>query len=168
MHCAPCVNDKGRAGDRNHSSTAAPPPHRRFPCPWHTVRCSGGTRGESTHLNTFACGKTELDPAILRRGTVFVEFEPQTRIEGEIQAMPADFPVTQLWKVLTGKAAGRTNDDHITVFDSVGFAIEDYSALRYLRECVNGTSLCEEIDLVADPDDPKNLFGFALSPSPVG
>lgn len=55
MHCAPCVNDKGRAGDRNHSSTAAPPRHRRFPCPWHTVRCSGGTRGESTHLNTPAC-----------------------------------------------------------------------------------------------------------------
>lgn len=123
------------------------------------------------HINAIGgdCpGKTELDPAILRRGTVFVEFEPQTRIEGEIQAMPEDFPVTHLWKVLTGEAVGRTGDDHITVFDSVGFAIEDYSALRYLRESVSGTSLCEEIDLVADPDDPKDLFGFALTPSPVG
>nr|WSY48854.1 hypothetical protein OG999_00925 [Streptomyces sp. NBC_00886] len=62
-----------------------------------------------------------------------MEFEPQTRIEGEIQAMPADFPVTQLWKVLTGEAADRTDDEHITTFDSVGFAIEDCSALRYLR-----------------------------------
>jgi hypothetical protein len=46
--------------------------------------------------------------------------------------------------------------------------VEDYSALRYLRESVSGTSLCEEIDLVADPDDPKDLFGFALAPSLVG
>ncbi|MFD5384856.1 ornithine cyclodeaminase [Streptomyces sp. NPDC059474] len=122
------------------------------------------------HINAIGgdCpGKTELDPEILRRGTVFVEFEPQTRIEGEIQALPETFPVTPLWKVLAGEAAGRTTENDITVFDSVGFAIEDYSALRYLYESVSGSPLCEEIDLVADPDDPKDLFGFALAPIPV-
>ncbi|WP_276064851.1 hypothetical protein [Streptomyces rapamycinicus] len=112
-------------------------------------------------------GKTELDPEILRRGTVFVESEPQTRIEGEIQALPGTFPVTPLWKVLAGEAEGRTAENEITVFDSVGFAIEDYSALLYLYESVSGGPLCEEIDLVADPDDPKDLFGFALAASPV-
>ncbi|WP_125610062.1 ornithine cyclodeaminase [Specibacter cremeus] len=122
------------------------------------------------HINAIGgdCpGKTELDAEILERGDVFVEFDPQTRIEGEIQQMPADFAVTEFWRVLCGNAPGRTSDDQITVFDSVGFAVEDFSALRYARDSVAGTDFFEEIDLVANPDDPKDLFGLigALSPS---
>jgi ornithine cyclodeaminase len=114
-------------------------------------------------------GKTELDPAILRDAAVFVEFAPQTRIEGEIQAMEPDFPVTELWKVLTGQHAGRASTDQVTVFDSVGFAVEDLSALRYVRDAVRGTPWVDQIDLVAEPDDPKDLFGMvtALSPLPA-
>jgi ornithine cyclodeaminase len=122
------------------------------------------------HINAIGgdCpGKTELDPAILGRAGVFVEYTPQTRIEGEIQQMPADFPVTELWQVLTGTAAGRTSEDQITVFDSVGFAIEDFSAMRFVRDAVEGTGFVEDIDLVAAPEDPKDLFGFIGSFSPV-
>src|SRR5690606_28632238 len=53
------------------------------------------------HLNAIGgdCpGKTELDPAILDRAGVFVEFEPQTRIEGEIQAVPGGIPWTERWR----------------------------------------------------------------------
>ncbi|MCP2635425.1 ornithine cyclodeaminase [Microbacterium sp. HD4P20] len=122
------------------------------------------------HINTIGgdCpGKTELDPLILERGPVFVEYAPQTRIEGEIQNVPADFPVTEFWEVLAGLAPGRTAVEQITVFDSVGFAIEDFSALRHLRSDVAGTDLAHDIDLIAAPDDPKDLFGFAVSPVPV-
>lgn len=122
------------------------------------------------HINTIGgdCpGKTELDPRILERGPVFVEYPPQTRIEGEIQNVAADFPVTEFWRVLNGSAAGRTSPDQVTIFDSVGFAIEDFSALRYLRQSVSGTPLAQEIDLVAAPEDPKDLFGFANAPVPV-
>jgi ornithine cyclodeaminase len=123
------------------------------------------------HLNTIGgdCpGKTELDAAILDRSSVFVEYTPQTRIEGEIQQRPADFPVTELWEVLTGRAAGRTSPEQITLFDSVGFAIEDFSALRFVRDRVAGTAFEQRIDLVADPDDPKDLFGLVGAFSPVG
>ncbi|GAA3728558.1 ornithine cyclodeaminase [Leifsonia bigeumensis] len=123
------------------------------------------------HLNAIGgdCpGKTELDPAILDASTVFVEYPPQTRIEGEIQNRPEDFPVTEFWKVLTGEAPGRTSDDQVTVFDSVGFAIEDFSALRYVRDSVDATDFYEDIDLVANPDDPKDLFGFVGAFAPVG
>jgi ornithine cyclodeaminase len=123
------------------------------------------------HLNAIGgdCpGKTELDAAILDRSTVFVEYAPQTRIEGEIQQRPADFPVTELWEVLTGRAAGRTSAAQITVFDSVGFAIEDFSALRFVRDQVAGTAFEQRIQLVADPDDPKDLFGLVGAFSPVG
>jgi ornithine cyclodeaminase len=119
------------------------------------------------HINAIGgdCpGKTELDPAILSRSSVFVEYPPQTRIEGEIQQMDAKFEVTEVWRVLAGDVPGRTSLDQVTVFDSVGFALEDFSALRYVRDQTKGTKYSQQLDLVADSDDPKDLFGFANDP----
>jgi ornithine cyclodeaminase len=122
------------------------------------------------HINAIGgdCpGKTELDPAILEGGHVFVEFPPQTRIEGEIQQLPADFPVTELWRVIAGEEAGRTSPADVTIFDSVGFAIEDFSVLRFLRDSIAGTPFVGNVDLVVEPDDPKDLFGLVTSNAPV-
>ncbi|TFC52214.1 ornithine cyclodeaminase [Cryobacterium sp. TMT1-21] len=126
--------------------------------------------GPGVHINAIGgdCpGKTELDGAILHRSDVFVEFTAQTRIEGEIQQMHPEFPVTEMWQVLLGQASGRTSVDQITVFDSVGFAIEDFSALRFLQDAVDQTRFYTDIDLVADPDDPKDLFGLVTAGAPV-
>lgn len=122
------------------------------------------------HLNAIGgdCpGKTELDAGILRRSDVFVEFPEQTRIEGEIQQVEADFPVTELWRVLVGDATGRTTTEQVTVFDSVGFAIEDFSALRYARDAVDGTDFFTEVDLIAEPADPKNLYSLVAAAAVV-
>ncbi|RFB75586.1 ornithine cyclodeaminase [Methylovirgula sp. 4M-Z18] len=119
--------------------------------------------GTGVHINAIGgdCpGKTELAREILLRADTFVEYTPQTRIEGEIQQMAADYPVTELWRVILGQAAGRRNDRQITLFDSVGFAIEDFSALRYVRERLAGTNFYQDIDILADPDDPRDLFGM--------
>jgi len=124
------------------------------------------------HLNAVGgdCpGKTELDAGILRRADarVVVEFEPQSRIEGEIQQLPADFPVTELTEVLAGRAPGRASANEVTIFDSVGFALEDFSALRYLmrihQEERGGQ---RQIDLVPELEDPKDLFGLLLAGEP--
>ena len=123
------------------------------------------------HLNAIGgdCpGKTELEATILHRADVFVEFTPQTRIEGEIQHQAADFPVTELWEVVAGRRPGRSSAEQITLFDSVGFAIEDFSALRYVRDTVDGSDFFDTIELVAAPEDPKDLFGLVMSPLPVG
>jgi ornithine cyclodeaminase len=125
--------------------------------------------GAGVHINAVGgdCpGKTELQREILLRADVFVELPEQTRIEGEIQQMASDFPVTELWQVIAGEAAGRRAQDQITIFDSVGFAIEDFSALRYLRDLVEGTDYYEEIDLLTEPKDPRNLFGLLNLPAP--
>ena len=89
-----------------------------------------------------------------------MEYPPQTRVEGEIQQLDPDHPITELWQVISGTAAGRTSSDQITLFDSVGFAIEDFSALRYVRDRLPGTGFYLELDLLADPDDPRDLFGM--------
>ena len=104
-------------------------------------------------------GKTELHADVLRRGTVFVEYAPQSRVEGDIQQMPADFPVTELWEVLAGQKGGRNSDDEVTVFDSVGFALEDFSALRYMHDQAIALGMGERIALIPEMADPKNLFG---------
>ena len=121
--------------------------------------------GAGVHINAVGgdCpGKTELHADILRRAAIFVEYEPQTRIEGEIQQLPLDFPATELWQVMTGGAEGRHDAGQITLFDSVGFAIEDFSALRYVRAQLERTRLFEGLDLLADPDEPRDLFGMLL------
>ena len=108
-------------------------------------------------LEATAPARPSWKARFLDRSTVFVEFPPQTRIEGEIQQKDPDFPVVEFWKVLTGEEPGRVSDEQITLFDSVGFAIADFSALRYAREATRGTDLQQFIDLVANPDDPKDL-----------
>lgn len=124
------------------------------------------------HLNAVGgdCpGKTELHADILRRpdARVVVEFEPQSRIEGEIQQMPADFPVTEFHRILTGQAPGRRTAQEVTVFDSVGFALEDFSALRTLHALLQQyPHLGTPIDLVPQMNDPKDLFGLLHTPAP--
>jgi ornithine cyclodeaminase len=119
--------------------------------------------GAGVHINAIGgdCpGKTELHADILNRSSIFVEYPPQTRIEGEIQQMPEEFAVTELWRVLAGDAKGRETERQITLFDGVGFAIEDFSALRWLRDKVAHSTWHIDLDLIADPDDPRDLYGM--------
>ncbi len=121
--------------------------------------------GSGVHINAIGgdCpGKTELHKDILLRSDIFVEYPPQTRIEGEIQQLEDDYPVKELWQVMTGDVEGRTNEKQITLFDGVGFAIEDFSALRYLLDQLKDTGRYQDLDMVADPDDPRDLFGMIL------
>ena len=128
--------------------------------------------GEGVHFNAIGgdCpGKTEIHRDALSRAKIFVEFPPQTRIEGEIQQLDADAPVTELWRVIAGAAPGRTSPKDATLFDSVGFAIEDYATLRYLADLMNASGLDRRLDLVPHLDDPKNLFGvLARAAAPAG
>ncbi|WP_424179847.1 ornithine cyclodeaminase [Yoonia sp. TsM2_T14_4] len=119
--------------------------------------------GAGVHINAIGgdCpGKTELHRDIVARSSIFVEYPPQTRIEGEIQQMPADHPVTELWQVITGQTQGRKSAAEVTLFDGVGFAIEDFSALRYVHDRIKDTPYYVDLDLIADPDDPRDLFGM--------
>ena len=127
--------------------------------------------GPGVHINAIGgdCpGKTELDRALLERGRIFVEYLPQSRVEGEIQQLTAHSDITELWEVLTGKRPGRVRADDVTIFDSVGFAIEDFSLLRYLNDLSRTMDLHREIDLVPTLENPKDLFGLLrAAPAPL-
>ena len=128
--------------------------------------------GAGVHINAVGgdCpGKTELHEDILLRSDIYVEYPPQTRVEGEIQQLAPDYPVKELWQVMTGAIPGRADARAITLFDSVGFAIEDFSALRYvlkqLRALPKVQGFSEDLDMIADPDEPRDLYGMLLRKS---
>jgi ornithine cyclodeaminase len=117
------------------------------------------------HINAIggdSPGKTELHPDIIETANVFVEFEPQTRHEGDIQQMTPSFQVTEIWKVLAGKHPGRGGADEVTLFDSVGFALEDFSTMRLLYDLAEKNNLGLMLDLIAKPENPKDLYGLLV------
>ncbi|MCW6093360.1 ornithine cyclodeaminase [Clostridium sporogenes] len=105
-------------------------------------------------------GKTELDSEVLHMGDVYVEFEPQSRIEGEIQHMDKDFKVTEICNVIkTGKPIDRKSGE-ITIFDSVGFALEDFSMLRLMYDIAKEENIGEPQILVPKLENPKDLYSM--------
>jgi ornithine cyclodeaminase len=116
-----------------------------------------------THINAVGgdCpGKTELSRELLLRADICVEYAPQTRIEGELQQLPANHPVVELHDIVTGRKPGRLSEDSITLFDSVGFAVEDFSVLRLLRDLSRETGIGAALELTAAPSNPKDLFSL--------
>ena len=105
-------------------------------------------------------GKTELSKEVLLRSSVFTEYTPQTRIEGDIQQMPSDFPVTELQEIIKTNNRYTRKQNEITVFDSVGFALEDYSTLNYYNKLSNKYHIGKDLNLIAKTNDPKNLFSL--------
>jgi hypothetical protein len=68
--------------------------------------------------------------------------------------------------VLSGLASGREHAEQVTVFDSVGFALEDYSALRYVHGLALERGIGEDVALIPPGSNPKDLFGRLGSGEP--
>lgn len=103
-------------------------------------------------------GKTELDPAILRRATVVVEFKPQSLVEGEVQMVGESAVFAELHELVRGLKQARTRDSEITVFDSVGFALEDYAALTLVQRLAEQHGIGRDAGLLPALADPKDLW----------
>jgi len=105
-------------------------------------------------------GKTELGPALLSAAKLVVEYMPQALVEGEVQQCDPSHVHAELWELVGGHKPGRENAHEITVFDSVGFALEDFSALRLVYELACEHHLGTDMPLIPELDDPKDLFGL--------
>ena len=116
-----------------------------------------------THIHAMGgdCpGKTEFAPDFLKQAKVVVEYRPQNLIEGEVQQDGENLIYAELWELICGGKPGRTDDQEITLFDSVGFALEDFSILRVVHELVKEYDLGFELALLPELEDPKDLFGL--------
>ncbi len=118
------------------------------------------------HINALGgdtVGKTELELSILSRSKIVVEYFEQSIIEGEIQRLSKSeakkHVYAQMHELVSSKKKGRTTDAEITLFDSVGIALEDYSALRLAYELAQKYAIGEEQNFTPVMDDPKNLMG---------
>jgi ornithine cyclodeaminase len=118
-----------------------------------------------THINGIGgdCpGKTEIEATLLPRAKIVVEFFEQSLMEGEIQRYSEteakEKVYAELWELLSNQKPGRTSDDEITLFDSVGFALEDFSALCLAYELSQKYGIGQDVTMVPPIQDPKDLF----------
>lgn len=107
-------------------------------------------------------GKTELDPLLLDKAKIVVEYLPQTKEEGEIQGSSTSRVYAELWELVQKRKAGRESVQEITLFDSVGFALEDYSALRLVYALAEEHQIGHLHTMVPEISDPKNLFSLLI------
>jgi ornithine cyclodeaminase len=96
---------------------------------------------EGAHLNAVGMGR-EIDDATLQEGTLFVDRRESAQVEGKIDP---DWIHAELGELLSGSAAGRSAPDELTVFRSLGIAVEDLFAAEYIvrraEETGRGTTL---------------------------
>ncbi|HBH52061.1 MAG TPA: ornithine cyclodeaminase [Planctomycetaceae bacterium] len=110
----------------------------------HTPLFEGHALSPGTHLNVIGSNhlnKTEIDVTTVHRAdTIVCDSLAQCRIEAGdfVQALEegaADWAnMYELSEVLTGRAPGRSTAEQITLFKSVGLAIEDLALAARLLE----------------------------------
>jgi alanine dehydrogenase len=94
-------------------------------------------------------GDQELDPEILQRARIFVDDIRQCRTDGEINVplraglIKESDIAGEIGEVVTGRKAGRTSDDEITLFDSTGIALQDSATVpvEYERAVAAGVGV---------------------------
>jgi alanine dehydrogenase len=113
--------------------------------------------GEHTHVNAMGAdaeGKHELDDEILLDATLVIDDHAQCTHSGEINVPYAagtlgDADIhAELGDVVIGEAAGRTDADGITVFDSTGLAIQDVASAHVVYEYAEENDIGTPFELV--------------------
>jgi ornithine cyclodeaminase len=132
-----------RGADVVHATTASPDPVVRFD--W----LSPGAHVSSVG---YGAGGSELDPAIVERaGLVVVEqrdsaFAPLPAGAPELEPRGRD-GVVELGEIIAGTAAGRSSDDEITLYKSVGVAVQDLAAAALVLAAARQRGVGQEIEL---------------------
>lgn len=115
------------------------------------------------HINAVGSdfpGKVELPGKMLRRGLVCPDVREQAVKEGECQMLGAEEIGPSLAHVVAHPDAYRSWQEHLTIFDSTGWALGDQVAMQMLLEQAAaagvGTSVALE-DISEDPLDPYDL-----------
>ncbi|PID47434.1 MAG: ornithine cyclodeaminase [Proteobacteria bacterium] len=105
-------------------------------------------------------GKTEIEKELVESSTVVCEFLDQCKIEGEIQQLPKDYTCAEFYEIVRGEKKLNVAINGTIVFDSVGFAIEDYSTLRLVYELAKKYDIGKDMYLIPQIKDVKDLYSL--------
>jgi alanine dehydrogenase len=113
--------------------------------------------GDRTHVNAMgadAKGKHELADQLLQSAKIVIDDYEQCTHSGEINVpwsaglLDETDLHAELGDVVTGRAAGRTDSDSVTVFDSTGLAIQDVAASHVIYEHASERGIGTPFELV--------------------
>lgn len=108
------------------------------------------------HINAIGSNlpsRKELDPSLLKVAKVVVDSRAQAIEEsGDFEPikrglLPMETIYAELSEILVDSKPGRTNDSEITIFKSVGLALQDVAAARLVYENALAKGIGTEIEL---------------------
>ena len=135
--------DAVRGADVVHATTASPEPVVRFD--W----LSPGAHVSSVG---YGAGGSELDPAIVERADLVVveqrdsAFAPLPAGAPELEPRGRD-GVVELGEIIAGAVPGRTSSEQITLYKSVGVAVQDLAAAALVLTAARERGKGQEIEL---------------------
>ena len=117
----------------------------------------GADLGPGTHVDAvgaFRPTDRELDGEAIRRARVVVDtYAGALEEAGDVLIPLRDGIIerahvaAELAEVVTGRRPGRTSDEEVTVFKSVGFALEDLAAARLAYDRARAQGIGKEVNL---------------------
>jgi alanine dehydrogenase len=135
--------DAVRGADVVHATTASPEP---------VVRYEWLTPGAHVSSVGYGAGGSELDPEIVERADVVVVEQR----DSAFAPLPAGAPelgprgpdgVVELGEIVAGTAVGRTSEEQITLYKSVGVAAQDLAAAALVLAAARERGAGQEIEL---------------------
>jgi ornithine cyclodeaminase len=132
-----------RGADVVHATTASAEPVVRFE--W---------LAPGVHVSSvgYGAGGSELDPALVERADVVVveqrdsAFAPLPAGAPELEPRGRD-GVVELGEIIAGTATGRTSGEQITLYKSVGVAVQDLAAAALVLAAARERGVGQEIEL---------------------
>jgi ornithine cyclodeaminase/alanine dehydrogenase-like protein (mu-crystallin family) len=115
----------------------------------------------AVHINAVGSdfpGKTEIPRALLSRSLVCPDFPPQAIREGECQQLEPSLIGPDLLQLVKEETRYQAYRDSSTVFDSTGWALEDYVTMNLLMDYGRQLDCGTEISIADLGEDPHNPY----------
>jgi ornithine cyclodeaminase/alanine dehydrogenase-like protein (mu-crystallin family) len=107
-------------------------------------------------------GKTELPREFLERSLVCPDFPQQARIEGECQQLSPRHIGPTIVDVARSPDLHVSAKDRQSVFDSTGWALEDWVAMELVMEHATQLGIGRFVTLECLSADPRNPYAFLI------
>jgi ornithine cyclodeaminase/alanine dehydrogenase-like protein (mu-crystallin family) len=117
------------------------------------------------HINAVGSdfpGKVEVPVSVLKRSLVCPDFLQQAMLEGECQQLSADMIGPDIAKLVQNGNEYEKYQNQTTVFDSTGWALEDFVMNNLVAKYASELNCGTEVDMTTAAQDCKDPYGFLV------